>query len=148
MIKVLCENVGEKEVELPEYASPGASGVDFRAAIFSPIELLPGRRVLVPTGLRFELPPGVELQIRPRSGLALKHGITVLNSPGTVDSDYRGEVQILLINLGEEKFVIEPEMRIAQGVFVVVSRAELCRAEGALQATERNDGGFGHTGVH
>ncbi len=135
------------DLELPAYASTGAAGIDLRAAngAGAPIVLKPGERGLVPTGLVFELPPGYEAQIRPRSGLALRHGITCLNTPGTIDSDYRGEVQVLLINLGEQDFSIERGMRIAQMVIAPVSRARLEERKLASE-TARGPGGFGSTG--
>ena len=132
---------------LPAYESEGAAGMDLRAAngTDEPIVLPPGNRQLVPTGLVFEIPTGFEGQVRPRSGLALKHGITCLNTPGTIDSDYRGEVQVLLINLGQDDFVIERGMRIAQMIIAPVLQARLEVRELA-QATERGTGGFGSTG--
>ncbi|AEB41638.1 Deoxyuridine 5'-triphosphate nucleotidohydrolase [Chlamydia pecorum E58] len=133
---------------LPEYTTEGAAGADLKANIEEPIALLPGQRVLIPTGLRVEIPLGYELQVRPRSGLALKHGITVLNTPGTIDSDYRGEIGVILINLGESTFIIEPKMRIAQAVFtsVVQARFVSINQEESLTATARGEKGFGHTG--
>src|SRR3984957_16463657 len=112
--KIEILTVAEEGVELPFYASEGASGVDVRAHIGQAISLPPGKSILVPTGLRFAIPPGYEIQVRPRSGLALKNGITVLNTPGTIDADYRGEVQVILANLGTEPFTITRGMRIAQ----------------------------------
>jgi dUTP pyrophosphatase len=133
---------------LPSYETAGAAGMDLRAAVPEdrPLILLPGRRVLVPTGLVFEIPQGFEGQVRPRSGLALKHGITCLNTPGTIDSDYRGELKVLLVNLGDEDFEIVRGMRIAQIVIASVARAEIAeRSETA--ATVRGSGGFGSTGT-
>jgi dUTP pyrophosphatase len=133
---------------LPAYETDGSAGMDIRAAIPEGERLIlrPGKRALVPTGFIFEIPPGFEMQVRPRSGLAYKHGITCLNTPGTIDSDYRGEVQVLLVNLGEEKFVIERGMRIAQLIVAPVSRAEV--EERALAGTTlRGSGGFGSTGL-
>ena len=134
-------------LDLPAYATEGAAGMDLRAAVAdgAPLELAPGGRALVPTGLIFEIPAGFEGQIRPRSGLALKHGITCLNTPGTIDSDYRGEIMILLVNLGEEDFIIERGMRIAQMILAPVSRARIELADLA-SVTERGSGGFGSTG--
>ena len=132
--------------ELPAYGSAGAAGADLRAALDAPLTLSPGARALVPTGLAVELPDGFEMQIRPRSGLAVKHGITVLNSPGTVDSDYRGEVKVLLVNLGAEDFVIASGDRIAQAVIAPVTKAVFAVVE-ALSGTERGEGGFGSTGT-
>ena len=132
---------------LPAYQTAGAAGLDLVAAVPArqAITLAPGARDLVPTGLIFELPPGVEAQVRPRSGLAVKFGVTVLNSPGTIDSDYRGEVQVLLINLGSEPFVIARGERIAQLVIQRVEHAQLVQVE-AVAATVRGAGGFGSTG--
>ncbi|MBB2678492.1 UNVERIFIED_ORG: dUTP pyrophosphatase [Rhizobium esperanzae] len=135
-------------LELPAYESQGAAGMDLRAAVDAdaPPTLLPGKRALVPTGFIFEIPEGFEGQVRPRSGLAFKHGITCLNSPGTVDSDYRGEVKVLLANLGEEAFVIERGMRIAQMVIAPVTQARVAEITAASE-TARGAGGFGSTGV-
>ena len=132
-------------LDLPAYGTSGAAGVDFQAAIGTPLTLKPGDRILVPTGLCLALPTGYELQIRPRSGLALKHGIMVPNSPGTIDEDYRGEVRIILINAGMEKFVIERGMRVAQGVLAPVVRMKWQECS-SLDTTERGHGGFGSTG--
>ena len=133
---------------LPAYETAGAAGMDIRAAIPEGERLVMrlGNRVLVPTGFIFEIPRGFEIQVRPRSGLAFKHGITCLNTPGTIDSDYRGEVQILLINLGEEKFVIERGMRIAQLVVAPVVQAGV-EERSLAGVTERGAGGFGSTGL-
>ncbi|MBX4909214.1 MULTISPECIES: dUTP diphosphatase [Rhizobium] len=135
-------------LDLPAYESKGAAGMDLRAAVADgePLTLSPGKRVLVPTGFIFEIPEGFEGQVRPRSGLAFKHGITCLNSPGTVDSDYRGEVKVLLANLGEEAFTIERGMRIAQMVIAPVTRARILEITEASE-TIRGAGGFGSTGV-
>lgn len=130
---------------LPSYATAGAAGMDLLAAIAEPVSLPPGARALVPTGLAIALPPGHELQVRPRSGLALKHGITLPNSPATIDEDYRGELQVILMNLGPTPFVIEPGMRIAQAVLAPVTRAAW-QVVDALDATARGAGGFGSTG--
>ena len=134
-------------LDLPAYQSDGAAGMDLLAAVAErrPVRLAPGARALIPTGLVLELPPGFEAQVRPRSGLALRHGITVLNSPGTIDCDYRGEVKVLLANLGEAAFVIERGERIAQLVFQRVERASLVEIEEA-SPTPRGVGGFGSTG--
>jgi dUTP pyrophosphatase len=133
---------------LPEYQSLDAAGMDLLAAVDAakPISLAPGGRELVPTGLIFELPRGTEAQVRPRSGLAFRHGVTVLNSPGTIDSDYRGEIKVLLINLGDTPFAVMRGERIAQLIVAPVSRANLREAR-ALSATTRGAGGFGSTGV-
>ncbi len=131
---------------MPEYATPSSAGMDVRANIETPITLMPMQRVLVPTGLRIQLPLGYECQIRPRSGLALKHGVTVLNSPGTIDADYRGEIGVVLINLSDTPFVINNGERICQMVVAPYSHVEWEAVE-SLDATERGEGGFGHTGV-
>ena len=130
---------------LPHYATEGSSGMDIRAALNFPLSMQPLQRILVPTGLFVEIPAGYEIQIRPRSGLAIKHGITCLNSPGTIDSDYRGEIKIILVNLSLEEQVINPGDRIAQMIVQKVERAELEQVE-ILNETARADGGFGHTG--
>ena len=133
---------------LPAYESTGAAGMDLRAAVPDdrPLLILPGKRALVPTGLILEIPEGMEGQVRPRSGLAFKHGLTVLNTPGTIDSDYRGEVKVLLVNLGDDSFVVTRGARIAQIVFAAVARATL--AERSLAGgTTRGSGGFGSTGA-
>ncbi len=136
------------EIDLPSYETAGAAGMDLRAAVADgePMVLSPGKRALVPTGFIFEIPDGYEAQIRPRSGLAFKHGITCLNTPGTIDSDYRGEVKVLLVNLGEEDFVIERGMRIAQMVVAPVTQVALVET-GLAGTTARGAGGFGSTGV-
>jgi dUTP pyrophosphatase len=135
-------------IELPAYETPGAAGMDLRAAVAAdvPLTLQPGNRALVPTGFVFEIPFGYEAQIRPRSGLAFKNGVTCLNTPGTIDSDYRGEVKVLLINHGEESFTIERGMRIAQMVIAPVTQVTVRETEEASQ-TARGAGGFGSTGV-
>jgi dUTP pyrophosphatase len=135
-------------LELPAYETAGSAGMDLRAAMSEgeSMTIAPGHRALVPTGLVFELPCGFEAQIRPRSGLAFKHGITCLNTPGTIDSDYRGEVKVLLINLGTEDFIITRGMRIAQMVVAPVTQVTLCEITEA-GATGRGTGGFGSTGV-
>lgn len=138
--------VREEGALLPEYGTDGAAGADIHAFIPHPIVLHPGERVLIPTGLKMEIPPSYEVQIRPRSGLALKHGITVLNAPGTIDSDYRGEVKVILINLSSEDFTINLGDRIAQMVIARTERLELEDAT-SLSSTDRGAGGFGSTGV-
>ncbi len=130
---------------LPAYATDGSAGMDLRAAVTEPVRLPPQARALVPTGLCLEIPPGFEGQVRPRSGLAVRQGLTVLNTPGTIDSDYRGEVQVILINLGSEDVVIARGDRIAQLVVAPVARAELLEV-GTLAHSDRGAGGFGHTG--
>ncbi|TPM53567.1 dUTP diphosphatase [Mesorhizobium sp. B2-2-3] len=133
---------------LPAYESPGAAGMDLRAAVPDdrPLLILPGKRALVPTGLILEIPEGMEGQVRPRSGLAFKHGLTVLNTPGTIDSDYRGEVKVLLVNLGDEDFAVTRGMRIAQIVFAAVTQAGVEERDLA-GGTARGSGGFGSTGT-
>jgi dUTP pyrophosphatase len=135
----------EAGASVPSYESPGSAGADLRAFIPSPLVLAPGERAAVPTGLRIELPPGYEAQVRPRSGLALKHGITCLNSPGTIDADYRGEVKVILANLGAKSFTVASGDRIAQLVVAPVARA-LFQAASSLGSTSRGEGGFGSTG--
>jgi len=137
-----------EDLELPAYESEGAAGMDLRAAVDAdaPIILEPGKRALVPTGFVFEIPSGFEGQVRPRSGLAFKHGITCLNTPGTIDSDYRGEIKVLLINLGDEPFEMTRGMRIAQMVIAPAIQAHICEISEA-SATARGAGGFGSTGI-
>ena len=130
---------------LPSYATAQSAGLDLRADLSSPVILAPGERALIRTGLRIELPEGTEAQVRPRSGLALEHGITVLNSPGTIDADYRGEIGVLLINLGQQAHVIHPGERVAQLIIARYERATFVECTD-LQGTVRGQGGFGHTG--
>lgn len=137
--------INTSENKIPEYATSGSSGLDLRAYVSNPVILKPMERALIPTGLFLEIPLGYEAQVRPRSGLALKHGITCLNSPGTVDSDYRGEIKIILINLSQEEQTINTGDRIAQMVICKIEKAFLQSAE-QLESTLRGDGGFGHTG--
>lgn len=132
--------------ELPSYKTAGSAGLDLRANLAQSVCLFPGQRKLIPTGLFIELPEGYEAQIRPRSGLALKYGVTVLNSPGTIDADYRGEIMINLINHGSECFIIENSMRIAQMVISKVEQVTFLSVE-SLDDTERGTGGHGHTGL-
>lgn len=132
--------------EMPRYATVGAAGMDLRADLKDDVVLKPMERKLIPTGLRIELPVGFEAQIRPRSGLALKHGITVLNTPGTIDADYRGEIGVILINLGDEEFTIKNGERICQMVIARHETAEIVEVE-ELGTTDRGEGGFGHTGT-
>lgn len=136
----------ETQASLPGYESPGAAGMDLRAFIEKDITLLPMGRVKIPTGLFMEIPQGFEAQIRPRSGLAAKYGVTVLNTPGTIDSDYRGELEVILINLGQEAFTVRNGDRIAQMVISPVIQAYISEAE-FLSETERGTGGFGSTGI-
>lgn len=144
MIKVRIINKGHHQ--LPEYATPQSAGMDLRANIEEPIILKPMQRMLVSTGLFMALPAGYEAQVRPRSGLALKHGITVLNTPGTIDADYRGEVKVLLVNFSDTDFVINDGERIAQMVIAKHETADFIEVE-ELDETERGAGGYGHTGV-
>lgn len=144
MIQIKVVNRGHQQ--LPAYATPQSAGMDLRANIESSITLHPMERRLIPTGLHIALPEGYEAQIRPRSGLALKHGLTVLNSPGTIDADYRGEIGVLLINLSQDDFVINDGERIAQMVISRHEQADFIVVE-ELDQTERGEGGYGHTGV-
>ena len=136
---------GNADLPLPEYATEGSAGLDLRAHLGEPLLLRPGQRALVPTGFAVALPEGTEGQVRPRSGLAHKEGLTLLNSPGTIDSDYRGEIRVLVVNLGQEPVRIEPGTRIAQLVVAPVVRLRPREAQ-ALPSTARGSGGFGHTG--
>ncbi len=147
MVSVLLQRLSHgADLPLPVYETEGAAGLDLRAAIATPVTLAPGARALVPTGLAMQLPAGFEGQVRPRSGLALRHGITVLNAPGTVDSDYRGEVSVVLINHGSEDFTVTRGDRIAQLVIAPVSHARLSEVD-MLSETARGAGGYGSTGV-
>ena len=137
--------VNKSAYPLPEYATALSAGLDLKANITEPVTLNPLERVLVPTGLFIALPEGTEAQVRPRSGLAAKHGITVLNSPGTIDADYRGEIKVILVNLSNEPFVINPGERIAQMVVAWFERAQWLEVQ-ELDSTERGEGGFGSTG--
>jgi dUTP pyrophosphatase len=132
---------------LPTYATPGAAGMDLLAAVATPVVIDPGRRALIPTGLAVALPPGFEMQVRPRSGLALRNGIVLPNSPGTIDEDYRGEVQVIMLNAGDAAFTVERGMRIAQAIVAPVVRAVWQEVE-RLDDTTRSAGGFGSTGTH
>ena len=138
--------VNHSKYPLPEYATSHSAGLDLRANIAEPITLKPLQRELIPTGLFMQLPEGVEAQVRPRSGLAAKHGISIVNSPGTIDPDYRGEIKIILVNLSDEPFTLEPGERIAQ---MVIARFEhiLWNDVESLDVTARGEGGFGHTGI-
>lgn len=140
------EIINESHHPLPQYATPLSAGMDLRANLDAPVVLRPMELRLIPTGLRIALPEGYEAQVRPRSGLALKKGVTVLNTPGTVDADYRGEVGVILINLSQEDFVVEDGERIAQMVIARHEQAELVEVS-VLSETERGAGGFGHSGV-
>ena len=138
--------INDSHHPLPTYATLQSAGMDLRANLDSPIELQPMQRALIPTGLRIALPPGYEAQVRPRSGLALKHGITVLNTPGTIDADYRGEIGIILINLGSQPYTIADGERIAQMVIARCEQSQLIPVT-TLDTTERGQGGFGHSGT-
>ena len=142
---VIIKTVNQSGNELPHYATDGAAGMDIRAHLTGPVTLNPLERKLIPSGIFMEIPEGYEIQIRPRSGLALKNGITCLNTPGTIDSDYRGELKILLINLSNEPQVISNNDRIAQLILAKVEKAEILLVQ-QLNETERSSGGFGHTG--
>jgi len=136
------------DLPLPEYHSAHAAGLDLLAAVLAerPIDIAPGARAMIPTGIAVALPVGTEGQVRPRSGLAARHGVAILNAPGTIDSDYRGEIQIILVNLGPQTFSVERGMRIAQFVIAPILRAKLCLVS-ALEDTQRGAGGFGSTGT-
>jgi len=134
------------DLPLPAYETAQSAGMDLAAAIDAPMTLAPGKRAMVPTGLAIALPAGFEAQVRPRSGLAAKNGVTVLNTPGTIDADYRGEVKVILVNLGEDSFEIERGMRIAQMVIAPVTQASFIEVD-SLSETERGSGGFGSTGT-
>lgn len=144
MIQVKVINKGKQP--LPAYATEQSAGMDLRADIEHPVTLKPLERRLIPTGLHIALPQGYEAQVRPRSGLALKHGITVLNTPGTIDADYRGEIGVVLVNLSNEDFVVNPGERVAQMVIAKYEQAVLQTVD-TLDETERGEGGYGHTGV-
>ena len=144
MIKVKVVNRGHQQ--LPAYATTQSAGMDLRANLSEPITLRPMERRLIPTGLHIALPEGFEAQVRPRSGLALKHGLTVLNTPGTIDADYRGEIGVVLVNLSQEDFTVNDGERIAQLVIARYEQAELTAVE-VLDETARGEGGYGHTGV-
>lgn len=146
-IRVRIKRIGDQEdIALPAYETEGSSGMDLRAAVKDEVTLRPGEIRLIPTGLAVSIPPGWEAQIRPRSGLALKHGIGMANAPGTIDSDYRGEIGLVVINWGHEAFTIRRGDRIAQMVITSVARAEVEEVDD-LDETRRGDGGFGHSGV-
>jgi len=147
MKKVKVKVLPQNNVQLPTYSSLEAAGADIRAYLSEDTVIEPGQSKLIPTGLKVEIPEGYEIQIRPRSGLAFKHQITVLNTPGTIDSDYRGEIGVILINHSNAPFVVTPNMRIAQMVLAPVIQAEFVLDE-ELAATTRGEGGFGHTGTH
>ncbi len=143
----IVRRAGCEDLPLPAYQSAQAAGMDLVAAVEEAVCLAPGQRRLIPTGIFIEIPPGYEGQVRPRSGLALRHGVTMVNGPGTIDADYRGELQVILINHGAEPLTITRGMRIAQLVIAPVTRVEVIEAD-ALSSTQRGAGGFGHTGTH
>lgn len=145
MEKIIVNVVTEKGVVLPKYMTEGASGMDVMANISEPVTLKPLERKLIPTGIKMEIPYGYEVQVRPRSGLALKHGITLVNTPGTIDCDYRGDVGVILINLSNEEFTVNPNERIGQLVLQKVYKMEFHKVD-ELSSTVRAEGGFGHTG--
>ncbi len=145
MKNITVKIINRSDNPLPTYTTPGSSGLDLRAYIDAPLDLQPMQRVLVPTGLFLELPEGHEAQVRPRSGLAINQGITCLNTPGTIDADYRGEIKVILVNLSTEKQTIKPGDRIAQIVIQQVSQVILYEVK-EISETERGEGGFGHTG--
>jgi len=145
-VVISAMRVGSHEVSAPVYQSLEAAGMDLPAAVGEDVVIAPGQRALIPTGWAFAIPPGFEGQVRPRSGLALRHGVTVLNTPGTIDADYRGEVKVILINFGEQPFVVRAGDRIAQLVISPVVKATL-RIAMSLDPTERGAGGYGSTGV-
>jgi dUTP pyrophosphatase len=145
-VQVLAMRVGAQETPVPAYQSVDAAGMDLPAAVEDDVVIAPAKRALIPTGWAFAIPPGFEGQVRPRSGLALRHGVTVLNTPGTIDADYRGEVKIVLMNLGDEPFTVRRGDRIAQLVIAPVAKADL-RVTTSLDATVRGPDGYGSTGV-
>ncbi|MBS4022404.1 MAG: dUTP diphosphatase [Dethiobacter sp.] len=146
-IKIFVQKLPHaQDLPLPDYKSEDAAGMDLLAAVTGGVSLPPGSRILVPTGLQIAVPRGFEAQVRPRSGLAWKWGITILNSPGTIDADYRGEIKVILANLGNEIFTVARGDRIAQLVVTRIPRVELCEC-GQLPETGRGEGGFGHTGL-
>lgn len=146
MEKIKVRVINRSNNQLPEYGTPGAAGMDVRASLNESITIAPMERALIPTGLYVEIPEGYECQLRPRSGLALKKGISLVNTPGTIDADYRGEIGVILINLSKEPFVVENGERICQMVFNRFTPAEWEQVD-TLEDTERGEGGFGHTGV-
>jgi len=145
-MRVLINRLHSFDLPLPRFMTPGAAGMDIYAANQAPLLIGVGQRVLVPTGIAIALPDDCEAQIRPRSGLALNHGLTLLNTPGTIDSDYRGEIKVIVINLGDQEYILTRGERIAQMVFAPVLKPEIVEVE-ILNSTERGSGGFGHTGV-
>lgn len=147
MERIKVKIINNSGFELPAYETFSSAGMDVRAAVKEPVTLYPMQRMLVPTGLRVQLPHGYEMQMRPRSGLALKHGISLANTPGTVDADFRGEIQVVLINLSREPFTVHDGDRICQMVVAPYTRVDWESVE-RIDSTERGDGGFGHTGIN
>ncbi|MFL2882723.1 MAG: dUTP diphosphatase [Pelagibacteraceae bacterium] len=145
MTKILIKRSSEKVI-IPKYETPGSAGMDINAFLNNSIEINPGERKIIPTGFSLSIPKGYEVQIRPRSGLAIKEGISVLNTPGTIDSDYRGEIKVILINLSDKKFIVENETRIAQMIIAPVTQVSLEEVS-ELSNTVRGTGGFGSTGI-
>lgn len=145
-MKVKISRLHSFDLPLPRFMTPGSAGMDIYAANESDVTIGIGCRALIPTGIAIAMPDDCEAQIRPRSGLALKHGLTLLNAPGTIDADYRGEIKLIVINLGDKEYILQRGERVAQMVFARVLKPEIIEAEG-LDATERGPGGFGHTGV-
>ena len=145
-MKVLVKRLHSLDLPLPCYMTPGSSGVDLYAAVEDELLIPAGRSTLVPTGIAIAIPEGFEAQLRPRSGLALKHGLTLLNTPGTIDADYRGEIKVIVINLGDKEYILKKGERIAQMIFARVEKAELLEID-ELDETLRGAGGFGHTGA-
>lgn len=144
-MQVYIKRLHSFDLPLPRYMTAGAAGLDLYAAVEKEMTIAPGQRVLVPTGIAMALPEGYEAQIRPRSGLALKYGLTLLNTPGTIDCDYRGEIKLIVINLGDKEYILQKGERIAQMIFSRVEKAELLEVD-SLDDTDRGAGGFGHTG--
>jgi dUTP pyrophosphatase len=149
MLKIDIKRISDEfsDIPLPEYATPGSAGMDIRAAVNESVVIASGKIKIIPTNLSVEIPEGYEIQVRPRSGLAAKHGIGLVNAPGTIDSDYRGEIKIILINFGDEDFIVSRGERIAQIVIAKTYRAEFNETD-KLDDTRRGEGGFGHTGRH
>lgn len=145
-MKIYVKRVHSYDLPLPQYMTPGSSGLDLYAAVDDEVIIPPGKIFLVPTGLAIAIPDGYEAQIRPRSGLALKHGITLLNTPGTIDADYRGEIKVIVINLGDKEYILKRGERIAQMVFARVEKVDIMETD-HLDVTQRGAGGFGHTGA-
>jgi len=145
-MQVLIKRLHSFVLPLPHYMTAGSAGVDLYAAVENTVNIAPGMRTLVPTGIAIALPEGYEAQIRPRSGLAIKHGLTLLNSPGTIDCDYRGEIKLIVINLGDKEYILQRGERIAQMVFSRVEKGEFLEVD-ILDETARGSGGFGHTGI-